>query len=103
MRFLGLEVGAIALLLVATATGCGSGYGALCEDAMDCADGNDADIEACIIDLERREEIAAIYGCEDQWDDYYLCVEEEADCRGDLFGPGLDCADEELDLNQCLD
>lgn len=101
MRFLGQKLCALALLLAA---GCGGGYDAYCEEQMDCRDGNDADIEACIIEMERQEEIAYIYGCEDDWDEVYLCLEERSRCEGNTYLPrGNDCVGETTDLLQCID
>lgn len=100
MKFLGQRLCALALLLAA---GCGGGYGAYCEAQMDCRDGNDADIEACIIEMERQEEIAAIYGCDEDWEDLSLCLEEESRCEGNTYAPrGADCAGEGTDWLQCI-
>lgn len=103
-RLLKLKLGA--LLVASAAVGCGGSYSALCEDEMDCRGGNDADIDACIVRYEHDEERAVIDGCEEEWDDWIVCLEEEAQCNDALnvFAPDItDCVGEAVDLNDCLD
>jgi hypothetical protein len=102
MNFLHAITGTLLLGAAFAATGCG-GYGSFCTDAMDCARGNDNDIEACELAFEHDEEIASIYGCDQEWDDYYLCLEERSDCNDRVFGPdGNECADEAQDYGDCV-
>ncbi|AKT37870.1 hypothetical protein [Chondromyces crocatus] len=102
MKLLGLKLGSLALLLVSTGVGCGRGYSAFCEEMMDCQRGNDADIEACIIELERQEEIASIYGCDDDWDRAFTCVEEESHCRARVYTHDARCNRDLTDVNLCV-
>ena len=73
-----------ALALVGVfAAGCTSSYADLCERGAACRPGSsDLDIDACIIEQEEREEIAAIYGCDAQWNDYIDCMVERGACNG---------------------
>jgi hypothetical protein len=80
--------------------GCGNAHGALCEEAASCGGGGDEEIDACIVDLDGKAEVASIYGCEDDWDDFLACMEDSAECQNDeLRGCGVendrykDCVD----------
>ena len=91
-----------ALALAGTVLGCAP-YGALCADEMDCREGNDADIDACIVQYETQEEISGIYGCDDLWDQYLDCASQEFRCdNGNQWTYGGDCSDEWNDYNDCV-
>jgi hypothetical protein len=81
--------------------GCSS-YSGYCADAMDCAGGNDNDIDACEVVLEHEEDVASINGCDEEWDDYFVCLEDKSDCDGDQYGPEGSCNDEAEDLDRCI-
>jgi hypothetical protein len=87
------------------AMGC-SRYGAYCADAGDCANGNDEDIEACEIALEHDEEEADIWGCTEDWDDYFLCLEERSHCYSsgnhEFYGPEGECNSDAERLHDCI-
>jgi hypothetical protein len=74
----------LVLLLSAAAasltTGCGSSYSQICADRNDCENGNERDVEACEIDLDRSEEIASLEGCDQQWEELVDCVEASGRC-----------------------
>jgi hypothetical protein len=92
MRVLRRCLGPLALSAAAWGIiGCGSGYGAYCEDYMDCVGGNDADVEACEVLQVAAEDIAGVDGCSEQWDEYYACLDEESRCSNNDFGPGDSC------------
>ncbi|MDI1431266.1 hypothetical protein [Polyangium sorediatum] len=102
MRTLSRTLGLAALALLAgTGLGCAP-YGALCEEEMSCRDGNDADIDACIVGYETREDVASIYGCEDRWDGYLLCMEENFRCDGNSWTTRDNCNDERNRYNDCV-
>ncbi|MDI1445488.1 hypothetical protein [Polyangium sp. 6x1] len=103
MRTLSRTLG-LAALVVMAATGLGCApYGALCEDEMLCRDGNDADVDACIVGYETREDVASIYGCEDRWDAYLTCLELELRCDGgNNWTHRGDCDDERNSYNDCV-
>lgn len=81
--------------------GCGSSASSVCEAACDCEGCSDSDLDDCIDDFEDIEDDAAREGCEDQYDDYITCLDDEAECRGDDLD--IDgCEDEQQDLAKCL-
>jgi hypothetical protein len=82
-------------------TGCSS-YGALCEAAGECDNSNDLDIEACVNAFETEAEVASIYGCDEEFDEYVICLEEEGRCRDDEF-EAEDCGGEAEDYGDCVD
>ena len=61
-------------------TGCGSSYSQICQDTMDCENGNDKDVEACEIQADAEEDIASLEGCDQQWQDLVDCVEQSGRC-----------------------
>jgi hypothetical protein len=83
-------------------TGCG-GYGAICADAMDCAGGNDADIEACEIDAQAAEDSAGVAQCDEEFADYHACVEDKSTCVDRHFTDRGYCDREAEDLSLCMD
>lgn len=89
------------LLLGAGAMGCGI-YGPYCEDKMACEGGNDADVESCIIDLDADEDRAALWGCEDLWDEQFTCREERAICDGHSYTTHDACRFERDRYNACM-
>jgi hypothetical protein len=104
MKLLPTRARALMIGIILGAAGCGGGYSDYCTDAIDCSEGNDSDIDACEVTFEANEDIASIYDCSEEWDEYYTCLEERSECNGDQFGPeGDDCADEYDDLRDCED
>jgi hypothetical protein len=100
LRTLGLAT----LVLAGTALGGCAPYSALCVDEMECRDGNDSDIDACVVQYETQEEIAGIYGCDDLWDRYLDCAVQEFRCNnGDNWTTEGDCSDQWSDYNDCVD
>ncbi|MEM9696893.1 MAG: hypothetical protein AAGA56_30435 [Myxococcota bacterium] len=91
-------------LLCATTIGCGRDYTAVCEEQVDCADGNERDVEACVVEFERQEEQADIYGCSEWYDLNADCFEERAECDNGVYGleDADDCESEREDLVSCL-
>lgn len=72
----------LALLLLAV-SGCSGVHGDVCEHAAQCGGGGDAEIDACIADLDADEEIASIYDCVHTWDHYVECLADHGTCDGD--------------------
>lgn len=89
------------MLLALGAVNCDGLHADLCEQAAQCGGGGEPEIDACIADLDRREEIAAIYGCEDLWDDYLACLETYGYCdeHGNLSG----CDGPDESYRHCVD
>ena len=81
------------LLVVAalSCAGCNDLHGVLCEAAAKCGSGGDEEIDACIAKLDGEAEVAAIYGCDDLWDDFVTCMDETATCDDqELRGCGVE-------------
>lgn len=102
MKKLPRTLGTAVKFLIACTLGACTPYGSLCELKMDCEGGNAADTEACIIDYEAGEELAALRGCSDDLDRYLECFDTRADCDNNSFNAGNACDDELDDLNRCL-
>jgi hypothetical protein len=88
-------------------TGCNP-FASYCSDAMECVGGNDADIDACIVDAETAEDRAAVWGCEAEFDALVDCIEAESKCENNSEGNKRyttdgDCDNEEEDLDECTD
>jgi len=69
---------------------------------MDCEGGNDADLDACVVDSEATEDVAYTYDCGDFWEDLVACTDERSRCGNNNFGPGDDCDAEENRLADCI-
>jgi hypothetical protein len=100
MRSSSAWVGA-ALLLASVGFGGCSPYSTYCVDAMDCEGGNDNDIDACEISLKAEADHADVWGCTDDWDRYWECIEAEAHCDNDNWTSDDHCNNEGSDLNDC--
>lgn len=70
-------------LVAAFASGCSDPYATICERGATCAAANDLAIDACVIEQQSREDVAAIYGCDQQWNDYVDCMVDNGTCSGD--------------------
>ena len=93
----GCLVGALAGAVVAC-----DPYGAYCEEMMDCLDGNESDVEACVVEMEAAAEQASLWDCDEWFDELFACVEDESDCDNDHYTPGDDCEDEQEDFSACM-
>ncbi len=99
-RTLGL---AIRLMIACTVLGACSPYGNICDAAMNCEGGNEADYDACVIGYDYQEEKSDLYGCGDFLDRYLECFELQASCNNDNWSDQGDCGDERKDFNDCID
>lgn len=72
----------VLLFFSVVATACGPTHAELCERAALCGAGGDAEIDACITDLDQRAAVSDIYDCEDQWNSYLDCMDELGTCDG---------------------
>ncbi len=74
-----------------------------CQALMDCADGNEADVERCVVQAEAEADRASLYGCSEYFDNYRVCLEEESECvNNDVFTPEDRCRDEEREFGSCM-
>ena len=103
MRRLQGTLGLAALVLAGTGIGCNP-YSGLCDAEMACRGGNAADYDACIIRYEMREELADVNGCQDLWDRYLACAEDELRCSGNRnWTHDGTCNNQWSDYNRCVD
>lgn len=89
------------LAIAATAAvGCGGpDFQAICEEMEECVDGNEQDIEACVIGFEAYADAADEIGCDDEFDAYFECYGEEVSCDGDIDDA---CEAESNALGRCF-
>ncbi|MRG90386.1 hypothetical protein [Polyangium spumosum] len=68
-------------LVVALATGCGGpDIEAMCEAQEACLGGNEADLEACIVQHEAYRDAAYGVGCGEEFDALFACTEPLLAC-----------------------
>jgi hypothetical protein len=72
------------------AVGCGPDTRGLCESIEECRGGNNADIDACVATHEYDAEAADIEGCTDEYEAYFECFFNAADCHSS--DTGVACA-----------
>ena len=91
------------LLLVGLSVDACIDFEPYCLEKIDCEDGNDADVEACVISGEAEEDIAELYGCTDEFTLFAECREKDASCENDqyILDP-KDCDDESREYGRCL-
>lgn len=78
---------ALAAVTALVSVGCGGpDFEALCQEREDCTGGNEADVEACIAELEGQEEQADILGCTDELEALYECSIDQLDCQSQSTG-----------------
>lgn len=92
-----------AIFAIACTLGACTPYGDLCQREMACRGGNDADIDACIIEYDRRESRSDLNNCGDFLDRYLTCFDVQVVCEGGVWTDKGDCGDERKDLNDCID
>jgi hypothetical protein len=86
-------------VLAPVGAGCGDVYADLCDRGARCRGASDRDVEACIIDLEAKGEVAEIWGCDAQWDAYIDCLDRRGACMGDRL---TGCDDEKERWRRCV-
>ena len=75
----------------------------ICDTVCQCENCSDTEYDECIIRYDAQEDIAATYGCLDQYDRAYDCVMTNNDCLADNFAPELECLDDIGDVGSCID
>jgi hypothetical protein len=75
---------------------------------MECLNGNEADVDDCIAEIESWEAEADAYDCGDEWTELSDCREANSHCEddpvaGDVWTNDGDCDDEKEDLGDCKD
>lgn len=92
----------LACLSLAPLTAC-SRAAEFCDLACQCENCSDSEYDECVINWDASEARAETYGCLDQFDRAHECVMTNNDCLADNFTPELECADDILDVEQCVD
>jgi len=84
-------------------TGCHRS-GEICDIICQCESCSDRDYDECIISYDALEDVAATYGCLDDYDRAYDCVMDQGNnCIADNFIPDADCGNEIADIGECID
>jgi hypothetical protein len=79
---------------------CGPTNTGLCERAAECGGGRDREVDACVIDMDSREEQAELFECVPEWDAYVRCLDDQGTCvDGDRLGG---CDTRKDAHNQCI-
>ena len=91
-----------ALLLALGVGGC-SRFGDICQAATDCANGNDRDLDACIVDAEAAADRADLFGCTEWFNEYRDCIESRSRCQNNVYGLAVDdCQNEHERYSSCM-
>ena len=94
--------GVVLLAAGAEAVGCGTSAGSICDEVCDCQGCSDADYDDCIDEIEDAEGDAEDEGCEDEFDTYLDCLDEELACRDNDQIDADGCEDEGKELAECM-
>jgi hypothetical protein len=91
----------MSLLALASLAGCG-GWSSFCTDRMDCLKGNDADIDACQVELDAEEDRATVAGCTDAWDAFASCAQDNYKCKDQVFSDNDACKKQNDAYAECM-
>jgi len=94
-------VAGVSLAAAQLGLGCGTSASAVCDEICDCVGCSENEHENCIDDFEDAERVAENEGCDDQYEEYLSCFDEEIQCRSselDVDG----CESEAESLSKCL-
>jgi hypothetical protein len=90
------------VVALASLSGCGPSASGYCEDKCDCTGCSDNELDECVDNLEDLERSAEDEGCDDQWDDYLTCLDDELECRSGGTVDEDGCERKFLTLLSCL-
>src|SRR5690349_11129451 len=95
------------LLICFGIIGCGPDIRAECEEQVQCAGGNDKDIDACVAVQEVLEDYLAELECDDEYDAYITCSAPYTKCKktptGEMCMTDADCSsDDACSAGQCV-
>lgn len=100
---------AFCLILAAgmTIPACGGLTSDYCEERCSCEDCSDIGYDECVINADRDQEVASVYGCDDAYEAHRQCEIERYTCVGGQFLVEINdvnpCQVELNDFNRCLD
>jgi hypothetical protein len=93
----------VALIFVGLSLDACLSFDTYCEERTDCLDGNDADVDACVVSEEAEEDRASLYGCTDEFEVFVECREQESTCENDQYVLlNNDCDDESREYSSCM-
>jgi hypothetical protein len=79
-------------------------YGDYCKAAMDCEGGNDKDVDACVAEREAESDLAHLWDCDEWYDAYFACAEENSSCENGHYSVHDHSCDVEADdIDACGD
>jgi len=94
-----------ALGLLAVSSGCvnTSRAPAYCDQLCECEGCSDLELEECVIDIDYAIASATVYECNEEYDAFLACQEENAECVAEYWAPpGDECMDEAQDYWDCI-
>lgn len=100
---------AFSLILAAGVTipACGGLTSDYCEERCSCEDCSDIGYDECVINTDRDQEVASVFGCDDAYEARKQCEIQRYTCVGGEFMVTIDdvdpCAVEGGDLGRCIE
>lgn len=92
----------IAIALTSGIAGCGNSISGYCDDVCDCKGCSDDEHDECVDTNEDIERRAEEEGCEDQYDDFFDCQNDEFECRSGGRVDDDGCESESVTLLRCI-
>jgi hypothetical protein len=78
-------------------------FGDICQRAMDCAGGNEADVDACVAEAQAGADNSSLWECDEWYDALFDCTDQWAECRNRNFQVYDDrCLAEQEDYGACI-
>jgi hypothetical protein len=99
-RALAAALGMASLLFAAA--GCGEPGEEVCDAYCDCADCSERERDVCLAEQAAEADIASVYDCDAELEDYQSCVVAKADCPGGVFNAD-ECNAEGQEYETCKD
>lgn len=97
-----MGVATVSLLAAQLGLGCGTSASAVCDEICDCIGCSENENADCVDEIEDAERAAENEGCEDQFDEFITCFDEEIECRSsEIDADG--CEAEGKSLANCMD
>jgi hypothetical protein len=91
-----------AATLLALPAGCGEPGEEVCDAVCDCIDCSERERDRCLAEQSAEADIASVYDCDAELEDYQSCVVSKADCPGGMFNAN-ECTPELDEYQTCKD
>jgi hypothetical protein len=91
-----------AATLLALPAGCGAPGEEVCDAICDCTDCSERERDVCLAEQSAQADIASVYDCDAELEDYQSCVVSKADCPGGMFNAD-ECNPELQEYQTCTD